>query len=55
LHFEEADKRFEDARNHQGLADTHIFDDLAKFMLARAAYVDLPQKSWGKAPLALLA
>jgi tetratricopeptide (TPR) repeat protein len=47
LHFEEADKRFEDARNHQGLADTHIFDYLAKFMRARAAYVDLPQKSWG--------
>jgi hypothetical protein len=47
FHFNESARRFQDAKAHQGLSDMHIFDYLNKFMRARAAAVDVPDKTWG--------
>jgi tetratricopeptide (TPR) repeat protein len=47
FHFNESGRRFQDASAHQGLSDTHIFDYLNKFMRARAAAVEAPDKTWG--------
>jgi len=47
FHFNESARRFQDAKAHQGLADMPIFEYLNRFMRARAATVEVPDKSWG--------
>jgi Flp pilus assembly protein TadD len=47
FHFEESPRPFQGAAAHQGLSETHIYDYLNKFMRARAACLDTPEKSWG--------
>lgn len=47
FHFEDSPRPFQGAAAHRGLSQTHIYDYLNKFMRARAAYLDLPEKSWG--------
>lgn len=47
FHFEDSPRQFQGAEHHLGLSDVHIYDYLSKFIRARAAYQDLPDKSWG--------
>jgi tetratricopeptide (TPR) repeat protein len=47
FHFEESPRPFQGASAHQGLSEIYIFDYLNKFMRARAACVEKPDKTWG--------
>ncbi len=47
FHFEDGVGQWKGFREHQGLAETSMFDDLSRFIRARAANIDSPKNSWG--------
>jgi len=47
FHFEDGVGQWHGFKQHQGLAETSMYDYLSRFIRARAANIDLPKNSWG--------